>query len=60
MATSCSTVTSDGTGTRNLGVGYPHYCCGEIGRRQVEQGFTSFFATFLPYLMIKKSGVSEL
>ena len=34
------------TGTRNLGFGYPQYCC-EMGWRQVEQGFSSFFAKCL-------------
>ena len=38
------------TGTRNMGFGYPQYS-GEIGRRQVEQGFS-----FVAYLMIFQSG----
>ena len=37
-----------GMGTRKLGIGYPQYC-GEIGVRQVEQGFTSFFAILDDY-----------
>ena len=31
-------------------------CCGEMGLRQVEQGFSSFLAKFLAYLMIFQSG----
>ena len=39
-------LTSDGSGTRNLGFGFWKYH-GEMGLRQVEQGFSSYFATFL-------------
>ena len=39
--------TSGGMGTRNPG---------EMGWRHVEQGFFSFFANFLPHLMIFQSG----
>ena len=49
-------MTSDGSGTRNLGFGF-WKCHGEMGLSQVEQGFSSFFAKFLPYLMIFQSGV---
>ena len=40
---------SDGSGTRNSGFGYPQFC-GEMGYynfiRQVEQRISSFFANF--------------
>ena len=45
---------SDGSGTRNLGFGF-WMCHGEMGLRQVEQGFSSFFDKFLAYLMIFQS-----
>ena len=42
---------SDGLGARNLSFEYSmrHR---EMGLRQVEQGFSAFFAKFLAYLMI--------
>ena len=51
---------SDGLGARNLSFEYSmrHR---EMGlRRQVEQGFSAFFAKFLPYLMIFKSSAAPL
>ena len=47
-------VTSGRTGTRNLIFEYLLYS-EEMGLRQVEQGFSSFF----PYLMIFQSGVCQ-
>ena len=41
----CTTSNSGGMGTQNPGFGYLQYN-GEMGRRQVEQGFSSFFAKF--------------
>ena len=34
------------TGTRKPGFGYPQYYSGEMGWRQVEHDFSSFFAIF--------------
>ena len=49
---------SDGSGTRNSGFRFWKWG-GEMGLRQVEQGFSSFFAKFLVYLMISQS-ITEL
>ena len=46
------------TRTRNPGFGYPQHG-GEMGLRQVEQGFSSFFAKFLVYLMIFQNSVCQ-
>ena len=46
-----SVLVEDGTGTLDLGFGYLQYH-GEMGWKQVEQGFSSFF---LPYLMMLQS-----
>ena len=41
-------------GTQNPGFGYSQ-CHGKMGWKQVEQGFSSFFAKCLPHLMIYQS-----
>ena len=48
-------MTGVGSCTRNLGFGF-WKCLGEMGLKQVEQGFSSIFAKCLPYLMIFQSG----
>ena len=45
-----------GTGNQILGFGYYLMYFGEIDLRQVEQGFSSIFAKFLPYMIIFLSG----
>ena len=49
---------SGGTGNRNMIFGYPE-SVEKLGLRQVEQGFSSFFAKCLAYLMIFQSGVRQ-
>ena len=49
------TTTSDGSGRRNLAFRF-WKCLGEMGLREIDQGFSSFFANFLLYLMIFQSG----
>ena len=44
---------SDGTGTGNLGFGYPQQYHGEVGSRQVEPGFSSFFCHIFKVVAVK-------
>ena len=49
---------NDGSGTRNLGLGF-RKCHLEMGLRQVEPGFSSFLVKSLAYLMIFQSGLGR-
>ena len=49
-------VSSNGTCTRNPDFGYSTTSHKEIRWTQVEQGLSSFFTKFLPYLIIFQSG----
>ena len=48
-------MTSDGSGTTLPEIQVLKVCRGEMGLWQVEHGFSSFFAKYLPYLMIFQS-----